>query len=117
MGFRRLIGYLLAVFVIAGLVVAPLVSPVAAMGVSDVGMFDMASMADDMPCCPDNQKKNDCADCPLLAICVVKNLAAQPLADAVVLRPVKRFQLAAHDDLMSDGFDRPPPDHPPRTLV
>lgn len=117
MGFRRLIGYLLAVFVIAGLVVAPLARPVAAMGVSDVGISDMASMADDMPCCPDTQKKNDCKDCPLLAICVVKNLAAQPLADAIVLRPVKHLQLAARNDLMSDGFDRPPPDHPPRTLV
>ncbi|BEV47457.1 hypothetical protein [Afipia carboxidovorans] len=117
MGFRRLMGYLLAVFVIAGLIVAPLARPVAAMGVSAVAMSKMASMADDMPCCPDTQKKNDCADCPLLAICVVKNLAAQPVADAIVLRPVKYFQLASHDDVMSDGFDRPPPDHPPRTVV
>jgi hypothetical protein len=121
MGFRRLIGHLLAVFVIAGLVMAPLVSPVAAMGMgsSNGVMSGMASMADEMPCCPDaqKQKKNDCKDCPLLAICMLKNLVTQPVADAIVVRLAKHYQLAAHDDLMSDGLDRPPPDHPPRTLV
>ncbi|ABE62665.1 conserved hypothetical protein [Nitrobacter hamburgensis X14] len=117
MGFRRLIGHLLAVFVIAGLVVAPLVSPVAAMGSSNVAMSDMASMADEMPCCPDTQKKNDCKDCPLLAICMLKNLVTQPIADAIVVRSFKHYNPAVHDDLISDGLDRPPPDHPPRTLV
>lgn len=119
MGFRRLIGHLLAVFVIAGLVMAPLVSPVAAMGSSNVAMSDMASMSGEMPCCPDTQKqkKNDCKNCPLLAICMLKNLATHPVADAIVVRSAKHYQLAAHDDLMSDGLDRPPPDHPPRTLV
>ncbi|WP_442935629.1 hypothetical protein [Nitrobacter sp. NHB1] len=104
---------------IAGLVMAPLVSPVAAMGPSNVAMSGMVSMADEMPCCPDTQKqkKNDCKDCPLLAICMLKNSVTQPVADAIIMRLAKHYQLAAHDDLMSDGLDRPPPDHPPRTLV
>lgn len=117
MNFRRLIGRLLAVFVIAGLVMAPFVSPVAAMGPSNVGMSDMASMADEMPCCPDTQKKNDCKDCPLLAICMLKNLTSYPIADAIVLPQARYYQIAVNDDLISDGLDRPPPDHPPRTLV
>ena len=117
MDIRHLMGRVLAIFAIVGLVAAPLVEPTVAMAPSNVAMSDMASMAGDMPCCPDTQKKNDCKDCPLLAICAVKNLAAQPVADAIVLRPVTRFQLAARDDLISDGFDRPPPDHPPRTPV
>jgi hypothetical protein len=117
MGFRRFIGHLLAVLVIAGLVAAPLVTPVAAMGPSNVQMSDIASMSGDMPCCPDTQKKNDCRDCQLLAICALKNLAAYPAVDAIVVRTASYHQLAAHDDLMSDGLDRPPPDHPPRTLV
>jgi hypothetical protein len=122
MGFRSLIGHLLAVFVIAGLVMAPWLSPVAAMESSNVAMSDMASMTDEMPCCPDTQKpdtqkKNDCKDCPLLAICMVKNLVTQPIAEAIVVRSFKHYKPAVHDDLMSDGLDRPPPDHPPRTLA
>ncbi len=115
--FIRFIGHLLAVFVIVGLIAAPLVSPVAAMRSSNVVMSDMASMTDEMPCCPDTQKKNDCKDCPLLAICALKNLAAHSIADAILMRPAKHYQLAVHDDLMSDGLDRPPPDHPPRNLA
>jgi hypothetical protein len=117
MGFRRLIGHVLAVFVIAGLVVAPLERPVAAMGPSNVAMSGIASMSGDMPCCPDTQNKNDCKDCPLLATCAVKTFATQPAADATAVHPDRYHRLALHDDLMSDGFDRPPPDHPPRTLV
>ena len=113
MTLRRLIGHLLAVFVIAGLVVAPL----AAMGPSSAAMSDMASMSGDMPCCPDTQKNKDCRDCPLLAICMLKNLAAHPAVEAVVLRPASHHQILALDDVMNDGLDRPPPDHPPRTLV
>lgn len=117
MGFRRLIGRLLSVFVIAGLVAAPLVRPVTAAQVSAVTMSDTASMADDMPCCPDTQKNKDCKDCPLFAICAVKILAANPAAGAIAVHSDRYLQLVVHDDLMSDGVDRPPPDHPPRILA
>lgn len=117
MEFLRLIGRLLSIFVIAGLVAAPLVRPVAAVQVSAVAMSDMAPMADDMPCCPDTQKNKDCKDCPLLAICVVKILAANPAADAIAVHSDRYLQLVVHDDPVSDGVDRPPPDHPPRTVA
>jgi hypothetical protein len=117
MGFRRFIGRLLAIFAIAGLIAAPLVSPVAAMGSSIVATSDMASMSDEMPCCPDTQKSKDCKDCPLLAICALKTFTTHAAADAIAVRPARHHELAVHDDLMSDGVDRPPPDHPPRTPV
>jgi hypothetical protein len=117
MNFRRTIGRLLAVFVIAGLVTAPLASPVAAMGSANVAMSDMASMSGDMPCCPGTQKSNNCKDCPLLAACMMKNLVAHPAVEAVVLRPASYHRIAVLDDVMNDGLNRPPPDHPPRTLV
>lgn len=117
MRFRRLFGYLLAVFVVAGLVAAPLASPVAAIGLSNGAITEMVSMTGDMPCCPDTQKNKDCKDCPLLAICALKTVAAHSAADPIVLRPARYHQIAAHDDLTRDGLDRPPPDHPPRILV
>jgi hypothetical protein len=112
----RFIGCLLAMFAIAGLITAPLLSPLV-VGPSHVVVSDMAAIADEMPCCPDTQKKNDCKDCPLLAICMLKNLATYPVADAVTERAVKHYQPVVHDDLMSDGLNRPPPDQPPRNLV
>ncbi|MBN9012894.1 MAG: hypothetical protein J0H25_07560, partial [Rhizobiales bacterium] len=84
---------------------------------SNAAMSDMASMSGDMSCCPDTQKNKDCKDCPLLAICLMKNLAARLTVEAVVLRPARYHQIAVLDDVMNDGLNRPPPDHPPRTLV
>lgn len=117
MDSRGFIGRVFAVFAIVGLVAAPLALPAAAMGPFSMVMSDMVSMADEMPCCPDTQKKNDCKDCPLAANCAVSNLATRPVAIAIVHRPIKRLQVVARDDLMSDGLVRPPPDHPPRTSV
>src|ERR1700694_6198831 len=78
MNLRRLIGRLLAVFVIVGLVAAPLVTPAAAKRLSVGEMSDMAAMPGDMPCCPDGQKNNSCQDCPLVAMCMVTIAQAEP---------------------------------------
>jgi hypothetical protein len=56
MNLRRLIGRLLAVFVIVGLVAAPLVTPAAAKRLPVAEMSDMSAMSGDMPCCPGGQK-------------------------------------------------------------
>lgn len=118
MGVCRLIGRLLAVLVIAGLVVAPLVTPAAAMGLSGSGMGGMASMSGDMPCCPDHQKSNDCHDCTVVAMCITTFVQAAPaMVGAILIRQPTRTLPFALDDTISDGLDRPPPDHPPRTLV
>src|SRR3954465_7085265 len=116
MVFRRFIAGLLAMLVIAGLAMAPLVTPAAAMASAHAGMTDMASMSTDMPCCPD--EKSDCPDCPLAAICVVKVTPAAPaLADAILMRLPTKTGHSVSDDAPSYGLGRPPPDHPPRILV
>src|SRR3981081_2480472 len=63
MNLRRLIGHLLAILVIVGLVIAPLVTPAAAKRLPVAEMTGMAAMSGDMPCCPDEQNKKSCPDC------------------------------------------------------
>ena len=80
-------------------------------------MTDM-SMSADMPCCPDEQKSKDCRDCPVVAMCILKTAqAAPPAAAALPLRHAILTQHLVADDVLGDGLDRPPPDHPPRTLA
>lgn len=125
MNVRRLIGRLLAVLVIAGLVAAPLVTPAAANELSTLGLSDTVSMSGesmsgDMPCCPETetQKSNYCHGCPLVAMCVSVVMQTAPAtAAAILIRQPSRVMLAAPDDMISDGLGRPPPDHPPRSLV
>jgi hypothetical protein len=115
MVLRRLVARFLAISVIAGLILAPLVAP-AAVKASEVG--SMSSMSADMPCCPDEQKSKDCQDCPLVAICVLKNAQAGPsLASAMPVRHAIRTSYSVLDDVPADGLNRPPPDHPPRNLI
>jgi hypothetical protein len=115
MNFRRLLGRLLAIFVIAGLVTVPLVTPAAAKRLPIAAMTDMAMMSGDMPCCPDGQTNNKCQDCPLVAMCMLTVAQAEPSSTYGV--PVS-FQIRslffALDDLRADGLIRAPPDHPPR---
>ena len=81
------------------------------------GMTDM-SMSADMPCCPDDQKSNDCQDCPLVAMCVLKTTQAGPSeAVALPLRHAIRTTHSVANDVVGDGLVRPPPDQPPRTLA
>lgn len=117
MNLRRLLNLILAVLVTAGLALAPMATPAAAKEPSAAGMADM-SMSADMPCCPDEQKSKDCQDCPLVAMCVLKTAQAGPsLAPALPVRHAIRTAHSVFDDAPADGFDRPPPDHPPRNLA
>jgi hypothetical protein len=118
MFLRRLIARLLAIAVIAGLSLAPLATPAAAQALAIADVAGMSSMSADMPCCPDEQKSKDCRDCPLIAICVLKTVQAGPsLAAAMPVRHAIRTAHSVRNDALADGLDRPPPDHPPRTLV
>ena len=118
MNLRRLIGRLLAVFVIVGLAVAPLVSPVAAKRLAVGEMSDMAAMSDDMQCCPDGQKSNSCQDCPLVAMCMLTIAQADPSPtnSIQVFFQARRLSFALID-LTADGLTGAPPDHPPRILT
>lgn len=118
MNLRRLIGRLLAVFVIVGLVAAPLVSPAAAKPLAVGAMSDMAAMSGDMPCCPDGQKDNSCPDCPLVAMCMLTIAQAEPLpTNGIQISFQARRLTFALVDMFADGLVAAPPDHPPRALI
>jgi len=116
---------LLAIFMIAGLVLAPLSRPVMAGTTSDVAMADEMSMAatademaNDMPCCPPKAPAPiDCDKCVFMAACSAKCFTG---LSAVVFCPsfAASSQVAPlQNDFWLDGLGHPPPEHPPRTLV
>ena len=115
MNLRRLIARLLAVFVIVGLVAAPLVTPAAA---KRLAVSDMAAMSGDMQCCPDGQKNKGCQDCPLVAMCMLTIAQAEPSPTNGIQVSFQAHRLSfALVDLIADGLVGSPPDHPPRILI
>jgi hypothetical protein len=118
MNLRRVIAGLLAVFVIVGLVAAPLVTPAAAKWLAVIEMSDMAATSGDMPCCPDGQKNKGCQDCPLVAMCMLTIAQAEPTSTDGIQIVFQAHRLSfALVDLIADGLVGSPPDHPPRTLI
>jgi hypothetical protein len=118
MNLRRLISRLLAVFVIVGLVAAPLVAPAAAKRLAVGEMSDMAAMSGDMPCCPDGQKNDSCPDCPLVAMCMLTIAQAEPSPTNGIQISFQTHRLTfALVDMFADGLVAAPPDHPPRILI
>ena len=112
---------LLAVFLIAGLVFAPLavranVDSMASMATASMA-DDAASMSDNMPCCPDQSAPVDCADCPLMAIRMAKTLQAQPSAGVAEIRPVTLRMLLPVSDPEAESLGLLPPPKPPRSQV
>lgn len=120
MSVRRLLNFLIALSVAAGLVSMPIALPVHAHSGSPAmtSSDGMSAMAEDMPCCPHDQKSKDCQDCPLLGFCLIKSTQLGPMTGAVLLdRTSLRAVLPVMNDAIADGLERPPPDHPPRILV
>ena len=116
---RKIFNWLIALLVVAGLVVAPLSVPAMA-ALQSAAATEMQAMADDMPCCPDqqDQKAKDRASCPFIALCMLTiTLPAPDGASALVRRNFSRSAFALPDDLLIDGLGEHPPDHPPRTIV
>ena len=114
---------LLAIFLIAGLVLAPLSAPAnagMAKGMHMAGsMPEMAAteMAADMPCCPDKSVPMDCDQCPLMAICMGTTFQEPSSGGVIALRPVTVRLLAPHSDPEADSLGQHPPPRPPRSLV
>ena len=119
MNAHRLLKLLLAALVTAGLTVAPLVTPAAAghSMMAAMQMADAQDMPDDMSCCPDEQNKKQCQDCPLVAICMLKVLQVGPSITPITVWQPAHELLRPLDDVIADGLVRPPPDQPPRTIV
>ena len=115
---RRLMGRLLSIFLIVGLVTAPMVTPAAAKLLPISQTADMTTMSGAMPCCPDEQKDNDCRDCPLIAMCMLSIARAEPyVTDGIQIffEPV-RLSFSLHDSV-ADGLVGSPPEHPPRLSI
>jgi hypothetical protein len=113
---------LLAVFLIAGLVFAPLAARANADSKASMAMVaamadDAATMSGDMPCCPEKSAPVDCADCPLMAICMANTLQAQPSADIAEVEPVMLRMLLPASDPEAESLGLSPPSKPPRSLV
>jgi hypothetical protein len=115
MDASRFLHFLFAVLVTVGLAIAPLASPLAAGNRAFDTAMHMTDMSGDMPCCPD--KQGDCKDCPLLAICMLKVLQSGPSANGLSIREARARVLRFRDEPEIAGLTRPPPDHPPRTIV
>ena len=112
---------LLAVFLIAGLVFAPFAARANANPVMSMAMAamvgDAAAMSDGMPCCPEKSSPVDCADCPLMAICMTKTLQAQPSASIARVQSVMLRMLLPVSDPEAESLGLLPPPKPPRSLV
>jgi hypothetical protein len=117
---RTIFNWLIALTVAAGLLVAPVSVPAMAAAHPPAAADEMQAMADDMPCCPDqqDQKAKDCGSCPFVALCMLTiTLQAPDGAGALVDRTFSRSAFALPDDLLVDGLGEHPPDHPPQTFV
>jgi hypothetical protein len=113
---------LLAVFLIAGLVLAPLaaranVDSMASMMATATMAGDSAAMSDDMPCCPDKSAPVDCDQCPLMALCVSTTLQAPLPAGVAEIQPVTLRMLLPGSDPEVESVAYSPPPKPPRSLV
>lgn len=117
MATTRFIRFLFASLISIGLAVAPLSSTLAVGHQSSDPGMQRADMSDAMPCCPQKQKRGDCQDCPLLAICTAKVLQNRTMATGLPVRIAKSRTLAPLDEPEIAGLARPPPDHPPRIIV
>jgi hypothetical protein len=119
---------LLAIFMIAGLVLAPLSRPVMAGTASDASMSAMADamstsamtdeMASDMPCCPTKAPAPiDCDKCVFMAACMTKCFAGLSAAVFCPSFAASGRIAPLQNDFRPDGLGHPPPEHPPRSLV
>jgi hypothetical protein len=113
---------LLAAFLIASLVFAPLaaranVDSMASMAMTSMSGDHMADMSDDMPCCPDKSVPAGCDQCPLMALCVSTTLQAPLPAGIAEILPVTLRMLLPGSDPEVESVAYSPPPKPPRSLV
>jgi len=113
---------LLAVFLIAGLVFAPLAvranaDSMASMAMTSMSGDHMADMSDDMPCCPDKSAPVDCDQCPLMALCAATTLQAPLPAGIAEIQSLTLRMLLPGSDPEVESVAYSPPPKPPRSLV
>lgn len=124
MDYRVTIRRLVAIFMIAGLALAPLSRPVLAAGVMDAMSDEMTAsatmdeMARDMPCCPSKAPGPiDCEKCLLMAVCMTTGFTAVPISTSLRFPAVSSRIARPKDASRLQSLAHPPPDHPPRPLI
>ena len=112
---RRLLTRALTGLALLGLLLSPVARPAMATGPVqqvDVGAAVAMDMAD-MPCCPDNTAKPDCAkDCLLMATCLGKTFQGAH-ASAPPPPCAGASGVLARNDARPDGLAQAPPPRPP----
>jgi hypothetical protein len=107
------IRHLVAAIAWLGLALAPMAAPAVTMNMGGDAAQHAAMDMPDMPCCPDQPAKPDCAkDCPFMAACT--GMVFPPLIAAVSL-PVapEPATTAPTSDAKLCGFPQGPPARPP----
>ncbi|WP_028732204.1 hypothetical protein [Rhizobium leguminosarum] len=124
MTLLRAVHRLFLLFTMLAIVVGPMSVGLAgsAMASSDATMEDMSSsmpgmqMAENMPCCPDEPVKPDCANgCPLALVCTTSIFAHNPPLHAwsfAVSWQSQRYDLMPASQLTSAFLE--PPARPPK---
>lgn len=115
--FPRLLSILAVLSLLTALMAAPSAAAMIA-AAPMAAMEDMAGMAEDMPCCPQQrQSLPDCQkSCPSATLCVAKCFPNAPAVSAshrAIFVPVTVLTL--WDDAARDLLAEPPPPRPPRT--
>jgi hypothetical protein len=128
---------LLAIFMIAGLVLAPVSQPSMAGTMPDVSRSGMPAeattdemaadmpatgmsandMSNDMPCCPKAPAPIGCDKCLLMAACAAKCFSGLTATVSQPLFAVAAEHAYPRNDFWLDGLGQSPPEYPPRTLV
>lgn len=115
MSLRRSIQRVLSILAVLGLLLAPFATPAMAV-ITDhqQAMSGQEAMQSDMPCCPHEQQKPDCAKkCPLMAICMTQSLQATLFGSSLSF-PLRQATLVVlRDDRERDGLLQPPLPRPP----
>jgi hypothetical protein len=116
---RKVFNWLVALAVAAALFAAPLSAPAMPASQITAAADEMQAMADDMPCCPQqDQKAKDCGSCSFVALCMLTiSMPPHGGSGVQVDRDVSLSAFALPDDLLVDGLGEHPPDQPPRTIV
>jgi hypothetical protein len=106
-----IIGYLLAIFVIVGLIAGTFIAPAAA------SQMNVASMADGGPCCPQKHAPDDCQKCPFGVHCVSPGVLGAVNGFSTPFFPRFAGGTTVFADHFEEGLGSSPPSRPPRILV
>lgn len=107
---------LLSILTVVGLMTASMAPPsMAAVGTASPSVMDMASMPDDMPCCPGGDQAPDCDKaCPLAILCLGMGVAQASAPGSMIARLDPIAVMLPGGDSAYRSRAAPPPRKPPR---